>query len=898
MIAIFSWWIILQLFGLAALPLAYRLFRWLPDRGYIFSKALGLLLVSYVLWLGAITGLLPNDQGGIVTAWALVAGLSAWLFFRQQRVSQPGQPALLDFLRQRRALILVTEILFLLAFIAWAGLRAYATEKIMSAGGEKFMEIAFLNAVLQSPRFPPLDPWMSGFSISYYYFGYVMMAIVTRLSGVAATVGFELYDALLFALTAIGAFGVVYNLIPERKPRPGSRVSPLGQPLGYGLLGSFFMVLLSNLEGLLESLRSMGVLSDNLMQWLAVKQLPETVVANSPLPKTYWWWWHASRIIWDSNLAGKSLSYENISEFPFFSFLLGDNHPHVLNLPFVLLALALALNLLRRLVNHPDAAITETLSGTEQQAHSASTPGASAWWNPLAVAFDGDGFQFFMYALCLGALGFLNTWDFPIYLVIVTLAFGLGWYAHTHRLDWDLVRRVGALFGALLAAGIALFIFFYVGFRSQAGGILPYVFPPTRLVSYLIMFGPLVVIVAYFLVVTFVRNLRQHGRPAARQALLAWLVSMLLAAGVFTLVLGSLPLVDIFRQVFLKAADDPAVRDALGGVSLTDAVPLILMYRINDPWLFLFLTGLITLAFSNAIWQARLAGEPSAEHVPADSDAVESTLATGPARVSPSQLFVSRLLFAGFGLTLVVEFIYLRDSFGTRMNTIFKFYYQAWVMLAIASAYAFWWMLHRAGRVVGGVGKYLFLVLAVIAVLAGCVYSVLAPISRTNGFAGPANLDGASVLAQQNPDDWAAIAWLQANATGGSPATYGVPVIVEATHNGSYDYRGRISAFSGFPAVLGWAYHELQWRGTFDEQSVRLQDIATLYTTHDPQEALSLLWKWQVNYVIVGVTEQYYIQDLCTSGERQCNPDSAIRKFETLLVPVFTQGSTTIYQVP
>ncbi len=126
-------------------------------------------------------------------------------------------------------------MLFTLALVGWALLRAYAPFKIDSAGGEKFMETAFQNAILRSEHFPPLDPWLSGFGISYYYFGYVMMAMLTRLSGAVSGVAFDLYDSLLFALTLIGSFGVVYNLVGftlKARHKEGEAAPPAGPPLG------------------------------------------------------------------------------------------------------------------------------------------------------------------------------------------------------------------------------------------------------------------------------------------------------------------------------------------------------------------------------------------------------------------------------------------------------------------------------------------------------------------------------------------------------------------------------------------------------------------------------------------------------------------------------------------
>src|SRR5512136_2136390 len=110
------WWLIIQVFGWLALPVAYRLFRWLPDRGYAFSKALGLLMVSYLLWLGAITGFLHNSRGGLLIAILVVAGLSGWLYYRYMRPGASDEPSLLDFMREHKAMIITVELLFTIGF--------------------------------------------------------------------------------------------------------------------------------------------------------------------------------------------------------------------------------------------------------------------------------------------------------------------------------------------------------------------------------------------------------------------------------------------------------------------------------------------------------------------------------------------------------------------------------------------------------------------------------------------------------------------------------------------------------------------------------------------------------------------------------------------------------------
>ncbi len=165
MIQILVWWLILQVLGWLALPVAMRIFRWLPDRGYSFTKALGLLCISFVLWVGASTGLLDNNLGGILFSILLLTGISAYFYFRNKGKLLPD---LRTFVREKWKLIFTVEVLFTLALVGWALLRAYSPYKIEPSGGEKFMESAFQNAILRSEHFPPLDPWLSGFAISYY----------------------------------------------------------------------------------------------------------------------------------------------------------------------------------------------------------------------------------------------------------------------------------------------------------------------------------------------------------------------------------------------------------------------------------------------------------------------------------------------------------------------------------------------------------------------------------------------------------------------------------------------------------------------------------------------------------------------------------------------------------
>src|SRR5471030_1781502 len=203
MFDVLRWYVVLQLFGLAALPIAARAFRNLPDRGYAFARPVGILTVSIALWFGSVFGLWSNSGATVAILLLAVAGIG-WL----------GLPTAVRLVgevwRDKRRHVIVVEAVFLGAFVIWAFCRAHFPD---IAATEKPMEFGFLNGIIRSQQFPPADPWLSGNSISYYYLGYVMVAAITEVSGVVPAVAFNLAIATLFALTITGAFSLGYALI-------------------------------------------------------------------------------------------------------------------------------------------------------------------------------------------------------------------------------------------------------------------------------------------------------------------------------------------------------------------------------------------------------------------------------------------------------------------------------------------------------------------------------------------------------------------------------------------------------------------------------------------------------------------------------------------------------------
>ncbi len=840
MLSVILWWLVIQLFALAALPLAWTLFARLPGRGYPLAKALGLLLVSFVVWLGASFRMLPNAVGGILAALLAVTALSVWLGRGGLSRGAGGERPLFGWLRSHWRLALATELLFLLVLAGWAAFRSYNPD---ISGTEKPMELAFINGVLGSTFFPPQDPWLAGYSISYYYFGYVMLGVLIRLTGVLPEVGFNLGAALWVALTLIGAFGVVYDLVRlagSRKLETGSReLDSQARGIRYGLLGALFVGVLGNLEGVIELAYHRSLVPLSWIQWLDIKGLTDSAPSGG-LTGGFWWWWHASRVIHDKDLLGNSI--EVIDEFPFFSYLLGDMHPHVLGLPFVLLAIALALNLLLT-ARRPRPASEATDQASRLTLH------LSRFWRSVGDLTGLGTPGILLSAVILGALGFLNTWDFPIYVALATLALGVG-LAQQDGITWGVAGRAVAAGVVFALLGWLCYLPFYIGFQSQLGGLLPNLLFPSRLSQFFVMFGPFLVVTVAFLLLAG-RSVRPGRVLRGVLVALPWpLLVPVLLLGLIVLGLAVLPQGQAYVQEVLA---NPAVQANIGSSTLRDLVGLIVRLRLATPWTYLALSVLIAWA-AGVLW-VRLRSTNTRPGGHDYADVPDGPVIASPDHPIPVDLFAVIMIGIALLLTLVPEFIYLRDLFGNRMNTVFKFYYQAWVLLALASAYGLSRLAERGTPVVL---KAPVLLLAGLLVLGGLWYPAAAipskadnfRVDRASGDPRP-TLDGLAYLRRSSPADMAAIEWLRANVAPDA-------VVIEAT-GGAYTEYARVSMATGNPTLLGWDWHERQWRGNAGYEKLaagRPEALERIYRTARTEELPALLDQWGVDYVYVGGLER------------------------------------------
>jgi len=364
------WYIAIELLGLAALPLAMAALPRLADRGYGLAKVLGVLLITFCNYLLGSVLKLGNNAPLLVLCMALLCAVGL-VALRDERAE------LRRWLRARRTVILTQEVLFLTLFAAWSMVRA-AHPGVLST--EKPMDLALMTATHKATAFPPYDPWLSGTSINYYYGGYLAIGAMVTLTGVAPTVGYNLGVALVFALAGVSAYAVIYSLT---------------RSVRWSLLAPVFVLLVGNLDGLSQFLNP-------------------AVRANNFAGFNFF---NSSRIVEPPN--------NTITEFPAFSFLLGDLHPHVIGLPFTILAIGVALNL---------------------------ALAAQAGWRALAPDDLRRTITLLLAGLVVGALYFINSWDWPSYLLLTVAAL----------LVPGLARLTGRLLSEGLGLGLAVVVLSYL----------------------------------------------------------------------------------------------------------------------------------------------------------------------------------------------------------------------------------------------------------------------------------------------------------------------------------------------------------------------------------------------------------------------------------------------------
>jgi len=775
-------WAFVEVLGFVCLPLTVTVFHNLPDRGWAFSKAIGIAVLAFCVWLPLMLfhALFFNQF--------LVAGVLLILLAFNIVGFLRARHTILKVVRVNFSYIIISESVFagMMFLLGW--IRSYGPD-IRSF--EMFMDEGFIAAIMRSPHFPPNDMWFSGYPINYYYYAHFTVAVLAKLLGQSPSIAFNTGICTFFGLTAVNLFGVTSNIVSwaqhQRKtarldvgarfiaPHPAASYPSLIRAVPYGFLTMLMALVLGNLAATQQWWEQHG-------DW------------------TQFNWFNPSRVV-----------DRTINEFPAFSFLLSCFHAHVLALAFTILAIALAFNLF---LEHDGKGLFVFGRG---------------WRLPITLVTT---------ALILGGLFTMNGWDFPTYVGLTVVCIVLQqWLAYRSRAGeerrLELLLDIFTACASLIALSFILYIPFYLNYISPSQGL--------GIVG-----------------------------PADRSSL----SSEILIYGMFAFVFLSLLFATAFKHPLLT------VGARFIAPLLVAVAALITFFALHNSATFVLVASIAALGYIALL---------------------------GSLRDRP-QAFILLLGSLAFTLVAACEVVFLKDVFAggdfLRMNTVFKFYFQAWALLSITcgaglyfilegffpgpvaiGASAQRWLQHGVGGLwVGGL---------LLLLLASAVYPLVGTYARTNHYMQRANsLDGIDYLQNcKAPDcdydtsgDYAAIRWLNSHVSG-------APVIVEAVGD-DYTSYARISAFTGLPTPMGWIGHEYQWRVNWLNNGLhavdfdsRKSDVDAIYTDPHPAEVMNLLARYHVQYLYVGLLEQMKY------------PTADLHRFSAFLHVVYAARGVTIYQV-
>jgi len=407
---VLQWWSILFLVGACAFPLTKRLFPTWFDRGYFFAKAVGFAVVSYIIYILGTLHIAPFTQQTVFFVMGIVffVGIAPVFFHSSKQAIIQNKKRLLYWAN----VIGMEELCFFFLLLLWSWVKAHEPS---IRGLEKFMDYGFMQSILNTQYFPAMDMWWAGGYINYYYFGHLVTAVLTKVSGISLAYTFNLMLATLFALTATISFSIGVQIIRLKK------VASWFIAIVSGVLTSFLVTLAGNMQTLYAFTK--GYTGEDVKPfWTLLWSFSEFLSRVGEGMQMYWYA-NATRFI-----------PFTIHEFPSYSFVVSDVHGHVLSLPFVLLAIALLLYMFT-------SEVIKRIS------------------------------HMVFYGFLLGVLLMTNALDGPIY----GLLFAVGWFVFMILPNrkkwktqwWNFIYPIGYV--ALVALATALPFLFY--FNSFATGI-------------------------------------------------------------------------------------------------------------------------------------------------------------------------------------------------------------------------------------------------------------------------------------------------------------------------------------------------------------------------------------------------------------------------------------------
>ena len=823
------WWFIwLQLSAIVIFPLAIRLFWFLPDRGYSISKVFGFLATGTLTWVLVSWNLIRFSSFACLLSLLMLGAMSFW------QATKNWQTIKRFFKSQKRTWITI-ELVFTGIFFTVLLLR-FMNPDLWDAyrGGEKPMELGYLTAIGRSESLPAYDPWFSGGVMNYYYFGWFLLAVPMVGLGLRPEITFQLGLATYVSLAFLGVLAVVVNLAASRR-KDLTEVAVSSRALKSGILASLFF----GIFGTFDAVRRYHEQFREINQWNFLNEWPIIGALSEFLGGFVAWtrgeplasfdWWGPSRVN-SGNI--------DITEFPFFTFLFGDLHPHLMGMPVFTLLICMSV-----------AFIFTCRQGKFMRS------------SIIGV----------MLGLILAISKMTNTWDIPALFIFALVALSIGAIGYrtgppSSQSDKQLIECLFWLIAGLSVGFSAI----GVGFKwivalsvlvTLASGIGVFVSYNTQL-RILVFIRHLVILNTSYLIllIPYDQARQTFDLSLSRTKWVSPFSDFLSHWGLFLLVAGV-----FFFVVFLdRKAGGAWIKKPLFQIPRDRSHVGAYAAGVVSSMVTIFSGVIIGWAFAVSV----LGFLASLYYLIAEVRGAKSIQKIGA------------LCFWMFGFAILAgpEVVVVSNDVG-RMNTVFKFWLQSWTFFAMGSALSIqfiWRYAHKVAERDRSVRAYSYSGLWVISITAVVLIGLIYPFSSV----GPRldqrfstdvkTLDGISYLSSQPAfarydngldeepvvvrlgEDLPLIDWIRSSVDG-------TPTIVEWTGD-SYDWNSRIAVHTGLPTVLGWSSHQRQQRMGYQNMiSKRKVDIQDFYTSKNHDYMTTFLLTYDVSYIVVGVQERRFV---------------------------------------
>lgn len=361
-----TWYLLALVLGAAAMPLTGRLFRRFQDRGWMFSKVTAIAVSGFLTWFLVAVKIIKFTTMTCIVVTLVCAAASLILYCREQKAGFECIPfAHLD-------LVYAEELLFFTAFLLWT---YFAGFHPAAYGTEKFMDYGFMEAMMRSKTLPATDLWYSQGKINYYYGGQYFAVFLTKLSGAKVELTYNLMRTFVAGLAFAMPFSLVHQMVTDR----------------LGRIRTGWKKALPSVTGILAGI-SVSIAGN--MHYVVYGQIIPFIQKLKGEEVSSYWFPDATRYIgFNPDVEDKT-----IHEFPCYSFVLGDQHAHVVDIMFVLLLLGLLYAWMKKVR-------TTELSGESMSRR-------EFWKKQLLMP------QLLAAGALLGMFHWTNYWDFVIYFVV------------------------------------------------------------------------------------------------------------------------------------------------------------------------------------------------------------------------------------------------------------------------------------------------------------------------------------------------------------------------------------------------------------------------------------------------------------------------------------------------